>query len=66
MFAGSNRYSYCRTFSYGFCSAHKDYRISQAINKGVDPIVARFAYEKDGRIERMKYLYNIKNEVINK
>ena len=50
-------------FSVSGCTIHQDYRVSQAIDKGVDPILARTAYEKNGgQFERIIYLSS-KNEL---
>ena len=45
------------TLVAGSCSMHIDYRISQAIETGVDPVLARAAFSNsDGSYERVIHI----------
>jgi len=46
----------------GGCSAHKDYRISQAIKNGSDPVIARLAYCDGGSYERTIHVVKMENK----
>lgn len=49
------------TLTIGSCNAHIDYRISKAIEQGVDPVLARSAFVcGDGGYERVMHIANEK------